>query len=57
MNLNYLNYLMIDTLSEYNNKMKEEGFIPTIDMLIEDLKKIEIKEEANRLINNDKAQS
>ena len=50
-----LNNLMIDTLEKYNNQMKEKGFIPTVDMLIEDLKEIEIKKEAQRLINNDKA--
>jgi hypothetical protein len=49
-----LNHWMIDTLEGYNNKKKEEGFIPTIDMLIEELKEIEVRDEANRLtINND----
>ena len=30
--------LVIPLLEKYNEEKKEEGFIPTIDMLLEDLK-------------------
>lgn len=30
---------MIDFLEAYNNRKKEEGFIPTVEMLLEELKK------------------
>jgi hypothetical protein len=29
---------MIDFLEQYDNKKKEEGFIPTVEMLLEELK-------------------
>jgi len=33
-----LNKLLIDVLEKYDKRKKEEGFIPTVEMLIEDLK-------------------
>tara|TARA_R110000868_G_scaffold99181_2_gene273058 strand:+ start:3744 stop:4187 length:444 start_codon:yes stop_codon:yes gene_type:complete len=52
------NEQVLEALIEWNMQKKEEGFIPTVDMLIEESKKAleeEMVDEANRLVNNDKA--
>jgi len=52
------NELVLEALMEWNLQKKEKGYIPTLDLLIEELKEelkeIEVRDEANRLtINND----
>lgn len=48
------NEKLIEYLSNYDNKRKEEGFVPTVEMLVEELREEVLKEEANRLsIHND----
>ena len=49
------NEQILEALIEYNLQKKEEGLIPTLDLLIEELQEDLTMDEAQRLVNNDKA--
>lgn len=49
-----MNEQLIETLQKWNEKLIQEGYVPTIELLIEKLKEEDVKLEAERLtINND----
>lgn len=49
--------LLITWLEREELMFKIEGYIPTLKILIEELKEEELKVEAKRLVANDKSQS
>lgn len=47
-----MNEQLIETLQEWNEKLIQQGYVPTIELLIEKLKEEDIKLEAERLTQN-----
>ncbi len=49
-----MNEKTIELLQQWNEKLLVEGYVPTVELLIERLKEEDIKSEAQRLsVNND----